>query len=54
VTADAGRSFTRIVLPQDIFVQSVQFVSPEALYVVTGDGRLLWTRDGGRKWRQIA
>ncbi len=53
VTADAGRSFMRIVLPQDIFVESVQFLSPEVLYVVTGDGRLLQTRDGGRKWRQI-
>ena len=54
VTTDAGRSFTRIVLPQDIFVQSVQFVSPEVLYVVTGDSHLLLTRDGGRTSHEIA
>ena len=56
VTSDAARSFTRILMPEpkSLFLSAVFFFSPTSMDVLTGDGRLLRTMDGGRHWRQIS
>lgn len=56
VTSDAGRSFTRILMPdpKSLFLSAVFFFSPTSIDVLTGNGQLLRTTDGGRHWRQVA
>lgn len=57
VTADMGRTWQDITWSSDtgdsIFASEVQMVSSQTLYLLTGDGRIFFTTDGGSIWYQI-
>ncbi|MDA8347112.1 MAG: YCF48-related protein [Thermaerobacter sp.] len=55
LTQDAGQTFTDIhfSLPKYSFLNKVDAVSAQEIYVLTDGGRLLETRDGGVHWQQV-
>lgn len=53
LTGDGGRHWSEIRLPTDVSIQQVDAVSPQELYLVTGEGQRFKTSDGGRNWQEI-
>lgn len=51
-TADGGHTWVEIALPA-LFPRTLDFISPDRGWLLTGDGRLFSTADGGVNWRQI-
>jgi Photosynthesis system II assembly factor YCF48 len=48
-----GLRWSRVRPPRGASIMSADFVSAKLGFVVLGDGELLTTRDGGRRWRTV-
>ena len=55
VSADGGASWSKVPLPaKKTKVDDVDFVDRSTGYLLTSDGRVMRTTNGGRKWRESA
>ena len=53
VSADGGASWSKVGLPsRKMKVQDVDFVDRSSGYLLTADGRVFKTTNGGRRWRE--
>ncbi len=53
ITQDAGRTFTQLEIPGIDLLSQVDAVTPHEIYVVSGEGQLFVTRDGGKVWHEL-